>query len=210
MFIFINEHIDNITKNTIYYTSFDDIEIDDVSDVKMIYLCYTTTDYRIFSYEFLLKFTNLTHLWLFSNIDKNCMVLDITFYNFMNKINLLTQLETLCLCGYVIEDIMFMRQNPELRKPLITSFNNLPTGLKKLCFEINLPAKNIDEIDFNCPITMENIEIILSRCWTNEFDTHKNRIKINKLPFQTKYTIHFSTHISKYDIIEYDIIETIS
>jgi hypothetical protein len=164
-------------------------------DIKMIYLFYQPSDYNIFSYETLLNYTELTHLWLFCGIDKNYMIKDKTFYSFISKLNLLDNLNTLFLIGYIVEDFEMIKKNYETKISHVL-LNNLPIGLENLYFEINYPASNIDEISFNCPITLKNLEISLSRCWENEYEQHKNRINVSKLPFGTNVKFHLNTDIS--------------
>ena len=204
MHFYINIHIDNIDKKTTYYKSFDNLDINK-DDIKMLYVYYEPSDYNIFSYELLLNYTNLTHLWLYSNVDKNISMKDNTFYNFISKINLLNNLNTLNLIGYIVENFI-ISQWERCENGLINTkvlLNNLPNGIENLCFEINLPAENINEIHFNIPLTLKNLIISFTRCWTNEYDIHKNRIKVSKLPFNINCIYSLNYEISNSLIRDY-------
>ena len=71
--------------------------------------------------------------------------------------------------------------------------NNLPVSTENLYFEIHFPAETLNEIYFNTPILLKNLEICLSRCHKSDYEQSKNRTNISKLPFGTNIIYHLNT-----------------
>jgi len=181
MIIFINIHIDNIIADTKYYNSLEDIKIANeyITMLYIIFNCKNPKDYKkeLESYPRILKFKNLTHLWLFN--DQSIKVApDIK--DFLLNINTLEKLELLSLAGGYILD--------ELDNNRISQLDNLPIGLKFLYFELSFV--DFYEYNINLPVGIEKIEISFN--YYNSYrKIEKNKIQITKIPFGTQFFILF-------------------